>query len=172
MLFGFPVDYWSNDCIQSAIASFGRVLLSENDRRKLARLLVKARVTDLNDVPHFIVLTEADGLQSHSWTIQCEILKQQILPELPADEEEVADLGEHGQPPLFDFFLLDEVMEEPQAQQQEIGIDLNLAPQPETEEEGENDQAFLIDLNIPDVIDHMQVDQIFGQAGQEVNQAP
>jgi hypothetical protein len=63
-------------------------------------------------------------------------------------------------------------MEEPQAQQQEIGIDLNLAPQPETEEEGENDQAFLIDLNIPDVIDHMQVDQIFGQAGQEVNQAP
>jgi hypothetical protein len=61
MLLGFPLDFWNNNCIQSAISSFRRVLLWENDRRHLARLMVKARVADLVDVPHFLVLTEADG---------------------------------------------------------------------------------------------------------------
>jgi hypothetical protein len=36
-------------------------MLWENDRRHLIRLMVKARVTDLSDIPHFIILTEADG---------------------------------------------------------------------------------------------------------------
>jgi hypothetical protein len=36
-----------NDCIQNAIGSFGNVLMWENDRSHLARLLVRARVTDL-----------------------------------------------------------------------------------------------------------------------------
>jgi hypothetical protein len=30
----------------------------ENDRSHLAKLLVKARVIDLQDVPHFIVISE------------------------------------------------------------------------------------------------------------------
>jgi hypothetical protein len=47
MLLGFPLDYWNHDCIQGAIASFGRVLLWENDMQHLARLLVRARVTEL-----------------------------------------------------------------------------------------------------------------------------
>jgi hypothetical protein len=47
MLLGFPLDHWNHDTIQNAIASFGRVILWENDKRYLASLLVKARVTDL-----------------------------------------------------------------------------------------------------------------------------
>jgi hypothetical protein len=69
MLMGFPLDHWNHECIQSAVSSFGRVLLWENDRRNLARLLVRARVTDLQDVPHFIILTESKGFQGESWTI-------------------------------------------------------------------------------------------------------
>jgi hypothetical protein len=40
--------------------------------RKLCRLLVRAHVTELYEVPHFIVIIEAEGFQGQSWTIQCE----------------------------------------------------------------------------------------------------
>jgi hypothetical protein len=61
MLMGFPLDYWNGDDIQSVIASFESVLLWENDHRHFARLLVRARVIELQDVPHFIALTEVEG---------------------------------------------------------------------------------------------------------------
>jgi hypothetical protein len=57
MLMGFPLDHWNHECIQSAIISFGRMLLWENYRAHLARLLVKARVTELESVPHFLVIS-------------------------------------------------------------------------------------------------------------------
>jgi hypothetical protein len=59
MLLGFPLDYWNHESIHSVIGVFGRVLLWENDKNHLARLLVRARVTDLQDVPHFIVFIDA-----------------------------------------------------------------------------------------------------------------
>jgi hypothetical protein len=57
MLMSFPLDHWNHECIQSAIISFGRMLLWENYRAHLARLLVKARVTELESVPHFLVIS-------------------------------------------------------------------------------------------------------------------
>jgi hypothetical protein len=76
MLLGFPLDHWNNVSIQCAIASFGKVVIWENDRTNLARLLIRAQVTYLQDVPHFIVLSESEGFLGHSWTVQCEILEQ------------------------------------------------------------------------------------------------
>jgi hypothetical protein len=32
MMLGFPLDYWYHESIQNVVASFGRVLLWENDR--------------------------------------------------------------------------------------------------------------------------------------------
>jgi hypothetical protein len=58
---GFPLDHWNHECIQSAIGSFGRLLLWENNRTNLARLLVKARVTELEVVPHFLVISKVEG---------------------------------------------------------------------------------------------------------------
>jgi hypothetical protein len=63
MLLGFPLDHLNLDTIQNAIASFGRVILWENDKRYLARLLVKSRVTNLHEVPHFIVISKSEGFQ-------------------------------------------------------------------------------------------------------------
>jgi hypothetical protein len=63
MLMGFPLDFWNQENIQYAIASFGRVIIWENDRTNLARLLVRARVTELQDVPHFILFTNMEGYQ-------------------------------------------------------------------------------------------------------------
>jgi hypothetical protein len=42
VLMGFSLDYWNHHCIQNG---FGKVLLWENDRSFLARLMVKAQVT-------------------------------------------------------------------------------------------------------------------------------
>jgi hypothetical protein len=102
MLLGFPLDHCNHSSIQNAIASFGRVILWENDRGFLARLLVKARVTDLEDVPHFIVISESFGFHGQSWTVQCEILEQQFLGGLPAHEDPIPVMDEDGHPPAFD----------------------------------------------------------------------
>jgi hypothetical protein len=51
MLLGFPSDYWTERHIQSALGEFAQVLLWEGDDRLLCRLLVRARVTDLQKVP-------------------------------------------------------------------------------------------------------------------------
>jgi hypothetical protein len=65
MLMGFPLYYWNSADIQSAIASFGRLILWENERDHLARILVRARVTALEDVPYFIVITDGEALGFH-----------------------------------------------------------------------------------------------------------
>jgi hypothetical protein len=81
----------------------------ENDRRHLARLMVKENVIDLQDVPHFarlIVVTDLEGLPWQSWTVQCEIVEQQLLGQQLADEEHVPVLGENGQPRMFEFFAI------------------------------------------------------------------
>jgi hypothetical protein len=106
MLMGFPPDHWNHECIQSAISSFGRLLLWKNDRAHLTRLLVKARVTELELVPHFLVISEIEGLQGESWAVQCEILEEHMLGGLPADEEPVLEPNANSQPPVYDFFRL------------------------------------------------------------------
>jgi hypothetical protein len=90
--------------VQSTIASFGRVLHWEEDHANLARMLVKARVTDLESVPRFIVLSEAEGFLGQSWTIQCEIIHQSMMGAQPADEEQPPAENPLANDPPFDFF--------------------------------------------------------------------
>jgi hypothetical protein len=80
------------------------LLLLENDRAHLARLIVKARVTELEDVPHFIVFSKAKGFQGESWMVQCKILEEHMLGALRANEEQVPVPNDGGQPPVYDFF--------------------------------------------------------------------
>lgn len=75
LLMGFPLDYWHSGCIQSAISAFGRVINWENDQRNLTRLVVKAKVLDLERVPQFTVVTDAEDFHGHSWTVQCEVIQ-------------------------------------------------------------------------------------------------
>jgi hypothetical protein len=89
--------------IQISIGAFGRLLLWENDLAHLARLIVKAKVTELEAIPHFIVFFEAVGFQGECRTVQCEILEERMLGALPADEEHVHVPNAAGQPPVYDF---------------------------------------------------------------------
>jgi hypothetical protein len=64
---------------------------------------VRARVTNLQDVPQFVVLTEAEGFNGQTWMVQCEILEQHILGAEGVDDDLVPEINKMGQPPLFDF---------------------------------------------------------------------
>jgi hypothetical protein len=91
MLLGVPLNFWTTEHIQRVIASFGRVLHWEDDHSNLARVLVKARVTNLEEVPGHIILSEAEGFLGQSWSIQCEIISQQLLGAQPGDEDSAPD---------------------------------------------------------------------------------
>lgn len=83
LLLGFPNDYWSERHVQHAIGNFARVLLLEADERFKARLLVRARVKDVQKVPQFIVYEDPDTIDGDSWIVQCEVLQHKPQGELP-----------------------------------------------------------------------------------------
>lgn len=59
ILMGFPLDFWEH-------GYFGRVLNLEQDDKKLATIIVRARVIDLVKVPQWIVLSEGEGFEGES----------------------------------------------------------------------------------------------------------
>jgi hypothetical protein len=63
-------------------------------------------VTDLQDVPYYLVLTKAERLQGESWTIQVEIVEQELLGALLTDEEPVLEQQVNGNPLMFDIYGL------------------------------------------------------------------
>lgn len=66
---------------------------------------MRARVTDLESIPHFSVFLDGPRFNGQSWTVQCEIIQYEHLGADPPDEEQVLQPPEDG-PPLFDFFGL------------------------------------------------------------------
>lgn len=78
ILIGYPVDARSIDEIRDTIKSFGRLICWQKDS-VLSRVVVKARVTDLEDIPHYLVLSEGDDFEGVSTTVQVEIMHQNLL---------------------------------------------------------------------------------------------
>jgi hypothetical protein len=75
MLLGFPFDYWEDEYADTVVGPFGKVISWDKDLDHRTRMIVRARVVDLDSVPHFIVFSKPEGFDSESWTIQCEILQ-------------------------------------------------------------------------------------------------
>jgi hypothetical protein len=123
-LLGLPLDYWAQECLEQAITSFGRLISWERDLNKLGRLILKARVIDLESVPHFIVVTDGERAQGESWTVQCEILQQEMLQELTPDEDPEPD-NSNGQEPPINFFGFGQQMPGFHQQQMNAAPDAN-----------------------------------------------
>jgi hypothetical protein len=66
------------------------------DPTNVTRLLVWARVTSLQEVPHFIIFSVAEGFQGVSWTVQCDIVQQFMLGAQPQDEDLVPPYPHDG----------------------------------------------------------------------------
>lgn len=86
LLLGYPPDYREDDYVTNTLSSFGRVLYWVDDGNHLSRQLVRARVSDYEAVPKFLVLTEGEGFHGDSWTVQCEILQGNLLGGFAQDE--------------------------------------------------------------------------------------
>jgi hypothetical protein len=86
MLIGYPVDGRNLDYVKNAIKSFGRLILWQRDGI-LGRIIIKVRVTELSDVPHYLILSEGDDFEGISRTVQCEIIQQDMLGGQLPDEE-------------------------------------------------------------------------------------
>lgn len=69
----------------------------------MTRLLVRARVTSLQEVPQVIVFSMVEGFHGVSWIIQCEIV-QQLMLALPQDEDLVPPYPNNGQQLPTKFF--------------------------------------------------------------------
>jgi hypothetical protein len=52
-----------------------------------ARIYVKARVAELEDVPHYLIFTEGDDHEGFYLTVQCEIVHQDMLGGQLPDED-------------------------------------------------------------------------------------
>lgn len=101
---GFPPYYREDEYVVNSISSFGRVISWVDDAHHLLRILVRARVVDYESVPQFLVLSDGEGFQGESWTVQCEILQGHLLGGLPQDEDPAP--GPDDFPPRgpFDLF--------------------------------------------------------------------
>ncbi|TVU34494.1 hypothetical protein EJB05_16329, partial [Eragrostis curvula] len=97
--------------IENAISTFGRLISWESDYGHLSRLLLRVRVIDLVKIPEFIVFTEGEGFQGHSWAVQVEILQEMIGVE-PADEAPFPAAG-GGLNPFYDFFGFGQAAQNP-----------------------------------------------------------
>jgi hypothetical protein len=144
MLLRFPLDYHSSEYLQAAIGSFGRLILWEEDRHNVTRTMLRVRVTSLEEVPQFIVFSEADGFLGDSWTVQCEIIQQNLLGGQPQDEDPVPVVPKGGRQLPLAFFGLGQPL--PAA-----GWDLNFPPgedvqvQPADDIQGDWDQWIVND---------------------------
>jgi len=76
MLLGLHLDYVDQEYVETILAPFARVIKSYASTRYKARVLIRARVVDLESVPQFIVFSDAPGpgFEGESWTIQCEVI--------------------------------------------------------------------------------------------------
>jgi hypothetical protein len=69
MMMGLPEDYWEEEFIDMVLGPFARTVTWTKDPDNLARLLVRARVVDLESIPHFLVFSDGPGFDGQSWTV-------------------------------------------------------------------------------------------------------
>lgn len=98
------MDHWNNHLVDKALADWGRFVTWEEDPTHLARILVKACVVSLQEIPWFIFSSEGDDFDGDTWIAQCEILQSTMLGEQPADEDDPPIDPDDVHPDLFDYF--------------------------------------------------------------------
>jgi hypothetical protein len=106
MLLNFPEDYKIDRHIQNAVSGFGRLILYEVSDEFPGRVMARVRITNLQEVPHFIVYSDSHNVHGDSWTVQCEIIQHNDLAVAPPEEDPVPDELEMGDHVPFDFFGL------------------------------------------------------------------
>ncbi|CAL4991209.1 unnamed protein product [Urochloa decumbens] len=103
MLLGLNNDFWTQKDLEKSLADFGKLITWQEDPRHLARVIVKARVVELEEIPWFIVCSDGEDFEGESWTAQCEVLQVNMLGGAPGDEDQPPGPDEVN-PNFFEFF--------------------------------------------------------------------
>lgn len=98
---------------------YGKLILWEVSDSLPGRIMVRARVTNIQEVPQFIAYSNSLGLHGDSWTIQCEVMQHHPLDQGPPIEDPVPDELDLKAMVPFDFFGLGQpVVQQEQEDQQ------------------------------------------------------
>jgi hypothetical protein len=89
--------------MNTILGEHDHIIAWEEDPNLITRVLVKARVVNLEEIPWFIVSTEGPGFNGDSWTIQVEIIQARMLGGLGPDED-IPPGPDDLQPHFFDIF--------------------------------------------------------------------
>ena len=84
---GVPFDLCNTEDIASAISKWGKIISWEKEDALKGKILVKARVTDLGDIPKSIRWSEGELFEEESWNCSVEVLLEEMLGGGPADED-------------------------------------------------------------------------------------
>lgn len=103
MLIGLNLDLWTHPLVDKAISQFGKLIVWEEDQSHLATVLVKARVSALDEIPWFFNFTEGSDPESDCWTAQCEILLTRLLGAQAQVEDFPPDDPDDVDPNRFHF---------------------------------------------------------------------
>lgn len=106
MFLGLNPDHWNNHLVDKALADWGRLITWEEDPTHLSRILVKARVASLQEIPWFIFTSEGDDFEGDTWIAQCEIIQTRMLGDQAPDEDDPPNGPEDVHPNLFDFLAM------------------------------------------------------------------
>lgn len=104
MFLGYNVDHWNNRLVDKALFDWGSLVTWEEDHKCLSRILVKAKVVALQEIPWFIYCSENDEFEGDTWTIQCEILDVRMLGAQPAEEDDPRTDPADVNPGFYDLF--------------------------------------------------------------------
>lgn len=90
--------------VDKALSDWGSLITWEEDHNFVARILVKAKVVALQEIPWFIYCSENDDFEGDTWIVQCEVLQTRMLGALPVDEDDPPNDHDDINPNAFDFF--------------------------------------------------------------------
>jgi hypothetical protein len=88
-----PLDHMKTEDLNACFSDIVSFLLWERDPNIKGRVLVKVRVTNLEDIPRSIRMTESSRPNAESCTFLVEVLQQNLLGGGPPDEDPVPDEG-------------------------------------------------------------------------------
>lgn len=104
MFLGYNVDHWTTRMVDKALYDWGSLITWEKDHNFVARILVKAKVVSLHEIPWFIYCSENDDFEGDTWVVQCEVLQTSLLGAQPVDEDDPPNDQDNLNPDVFDFF--------------------------------------------------------------------
>ena len=93
LIVGIPFDNCNTEDIAAAVTRFAKIISWEKEDALKGKVLVKARVTDLQEIPKSLRWTEGEMFEGESLTSSIEVLMEEMLGGGSPDEDTIPPPG-------------------------------------------------------------------------------